>query len=93
MKSTTNGFKIAEKDLILRGPGDFFSSSFDDNLRQSGGFVFKFSKLCDDMDLFNRAFSVAKSIIAADPSLAKSENAGLKKALAQTVKNSAATIS
>ena len=43
MKTTYDGFEIAEKDLLLRGPGDFFSSVSDNNLRQSGGFEFKMS--------------------------------------------------
>ena len=37
-------FKIAEEDLKLRGPGDFFASTTDETLRQSGGFDFKLAK-------------------------------------------------
>ena len=69
MKSTNNGFEIADKDLLLRGPGDFFSSKDDNNLRQSGGFEFKMASICNDGDLFNSAFSCAKDIISEDPKL------------------------
>lgn len=69
MRTTYDGFEIAEKDLLLRGPGDFFSSVSDDNLRQSGGFEFKFAQTCDSAELLTLAFSVAKSIVESDPKL------------------------
>lgn len=81
MKSTYDGFEIAEKDLMLRGPGDFFSMNTDNNIRQSGGFDFKFAAKCDDNDLFELAFSVAKKIVNDDPELNSEENSLLKKAL------------
>ena len=81
MKSTYDGFEIAEKDLMLRGPGDFFSINTDNNIRQSGGFDFKFAEKCDDNDLFELAFSVAKKIVNDDPELNSEENSLLKKAL------------
>lgn len=82
MKSTNDGFEIAEKDLMLRGPGDFFATN-DDSLRQSGGFEFKLAKLCDDYDLFEKAFSSAKEIVDSDPNLSLPEN----KALLETVRD------
>ena len=69
MKSTNDGFEIADKDLLLRGPGDFFSSKNDNNLRQSGGFEFKMASICNDGDLFDSAFSAAKDILSEDPEL------------------------
>lgn len=81
MKTTYDGFEIAEKDLLLRGPGDFFSSSEGANLRQSGGFDFKLASLCDDTDLFSTAFATAKMIINDDPELEKEENSGLRSEL------------
>lgn len=69
MKSTNDGFEIADKDLLLRGPGDFFASKSDNNLRQSGGFEFKMAPLCNDGDLFNFAFAAAKEILKSDPEL------------------------
>ena len=78
MRTTYDGFEIAEKDLLLRGPGDFFSSSDGENLRQSGGFEFKIASLSDDTDLFSAAFATAKSIISEDPDLMREENRGLR---------------
>ena len=69
MKTTYNGFEIAEKDLMLRGPGDFFSSNSNNNIRQSGGFEFKFSSMCQSSDLLSSAFAAAKSVVASDPDL------------------------
>ena len=74
IKSTHDGFEIAEKDLVLRGPGDFFSSYSDENMRQSGGFEFKIAGICDDNSLIDSAFSAAKQIIANDPKLEKNTN-------------------
>ena len=56
MKTTYDGFEIAEKDLLMRGPGDFFSQNNSNILRQSGGFEFKFASKCDSTDLFEKAF-------------------------------------
>lgn len=74
IKSTHDGFEIAEKDLVLRGPGDFFSSYSNENMRQSGGFEFKIAGICDDNSLIDSAFSAAKQIIANDPKLEKNTN-------------------
>lgn len=78
MKSTNDGFEIADKDLLLRGPGDFFSSKADNNLRQSGGFEFKMASICNDADLFNNAFSVAKEMLLEDPELTMAHHVLLK---------------
>ena len=78
MKSTSDGFEIADKDLLLRGPGDFLSSKNDNNLRQSGGFEFKMAAICSDGDLFNNAFSAAKEILSTDPQLGMAHHALLR---------------
>lgn len=78
MKSTYDGYEIAEKDLMLRGPGDFFSSISNHNLRQSGGFDFTFAADCDDTSLFDAAFSYAKSIAKSDPTLSQEEHTLLR---------------
>ena len=93
MRSTYDGFEIAEKDLLLRGPGDFFSSVSDDNLRQSGGFEFRFASMCDSADLLTAAFSVAKSIVEADPELKLDAHAGLKAETDRRMNIAASTIS
>ncbi len=81
IKNTTDGYKIAEQDLLQRGPGDFFSANSDDIFRQSGGVSFRFAKLCADTDLFESAFSAAKSIIEIDPMLSQPRHQEIKKIL------------
>lgn len=69
MKNTYDGFDIAEKDLALRGPGDFLSGSPDETIRQSGGVRFRLANLCDDTGLLTRAFEDARELAAKDPEL------------------------
>ncbi len=77
MTSTYDGYKIAEKDLEIRGPGDFFSSFCDTSIRQSGGISLRFSNLCSDTELMKRAFEDANLLIKDDPTLSNPENASL----------------
>ncbi|MBM2842058.1 MAG: ATP-dependent helicase RecG, partial [Bacteroidetes bacterium] len=63
MISTTDGFKIAEVDLELRGPGDFFGT------RQSGIPEFKVANILTDTQLLDQARSDARSLIERDPRL------------------------
>lgn len=93
MRTTYDGFEIAEKDLVIRGPGDFFSSFSNDNLRQSGGFEFRFSSMQDSTELLSTAFSVAKSIIESDPDLNLEIHAELKKEINRRIQISSSTIS
>ncbi len=93
MKSTADGFEIAERDLTLRGPGDFFATNSDNNFRQSGGFNFKFASMCDDSDLFSSAFATAKQIINIDPNLDLPIHQGLKEAVINKLNASSSTIS
>ena len=87
MKSTNDGFEIADKDLILRGPGDFFSSKTDNNLRQSGGFEFKMASICNDGDLFNSAFTAAKDILDTDAELKQAHHHLLREEIAAFIYN------
>ena len=64
MTRTSNGFEIAEEDLKLRGPGDFFGS------RQHGLPSLRVADLTCDMELMHEARAAAERLIAADPSLA-----------------------
>ena len=93
MKSTYDGYAIAEKDLLLRGPGDFFSNISDNNLRQSGGFEFKFATMCDSSEFFDKAFSSAKAIVNDDPELQKVEHQELKKEIERRLNIAVSTIS
>ena len=93
MKSTSNGYEIAEQDLAMRGPGDFFSSDSGNNLRQSGGFEFHFATMCDKEDLFISAFSAAKQIASEDPELKEGEHQLLRAAFEEKIKVNSTTIS
>ncbi|HEX9157077.1 MAG TPA: ATP-dependent DNA helicase RecG, partial [Syntrophales bacterium] len=63
MASTTDGFKIAEVDLQLRGPGDFFGT------RQSGIPEFKVADILTDTDLLDLARADAFALVDRDPAL------------------------
>ena len=69
MRTTYDGFAIAEKDLALRGPGDFLSGAGQDSIRQSGGVKFRLAALCDDTGLMQAAFAEAKALAERDPDL------------------------
>ncbi len=73
MSRTTDGFLIAEKDLELRGPGEFFG------YEQSGIPLFRFANLIRDQEILKLARDDAFAIVASDPELIKEENAVLKK--------------
>ena len=70
MKMTYDGFEIAERDLALRGPGDFLSGNADTAIRQSGGVRFRLAALCDDTGLLSAAFQAAAALVKTDPELA-----------------------
>lgn len=61
---TTDGFKIAEEDLRLRGPGEFFGT------RQSGLPDLRAANILRDSDLLEQARNEAFDLLGRDPSLA-----------------------
>ena len=69
MKSSYDGYAIAEKDLAMRGPGDFLRTNQDSRVRQSGGVRFRLAELCEDSGLMRLAFDEAKTLIESDPEL------------------------
>ena len=69
MKTCYDGYSIAEKDLEMRGPGDFLRTNGDTSIRQSGGIKFRLAELCEDTGLFRAAFAEAKALVAEDPEL------------------------
>ena len=92
IRDSHDGFEIAEKDLTLRGPGDFFVNH-DDNIRQSGGFEFRIAKLCDDFELYKKAFEAAKHIVDNDPTLSREENLLLREKVQKFMPHITSTIS
>lgn len=71
MKNEYDGFKIAEKDLALRGPGDFIRGSSDPLVRQSGGLHFRLADMNEDGSVLNDAAEAARELIAGSPELAQ----------------------
>jgi ATP-dependent DNA helicase RecG len=75
MVETTDGFRIAEVDLALRGPGEFFGT------RQSGLPRFRVADLLRDAPLLALARREAQALVAADPDLRAPEHAPLRQCL------------
>lgn len=73
MVQTTDGFRIAEMDLKLRGPGEFFG------IRQSGVPELRIASLIDDGELIALARREASEIIRDDPHLRHSSNECIRK--------------
>lgn len=71
MKSCYDGYSIAERDLEMRGPGDFLRSGGEQGFRQSGGVRFRLAALCDDTGLMKKAMGEARALIEADPTLSE----------------------
>ncbi|MEO8446347.1 MAG: ATP-dependent DNA helicase RecG [bacterium] len=79
---SNDGFKIAEADMDIRGPGEFFG------IRQSGVLNFSCTDLTRDKDILESARSIAFEIIKNDPQLRKPEHLEIKKAFDRDHKNS-----
>ena len=72
MCETNDGFIISEKDLELRGSGDFFGTM------QHGLPEFKIANLFEDIDMLKMVQTVAMKILEKDPKLEKEENKPLR---------------
>lgn len=72
MCATTDGFKIADEDLRLRGPGDFFGS------RQHGLPTLRISGMLDDMVMLEETKKAALEIFESDPLLKSREHEKLR---------------
>lgn len=81
MVDTTDGFKIAEVDLALRGPGDLMGT------RQSGALDLLVSDLVKDGEILKTARIAAQDILKADPDLATTENQMIKRHIDSFSKN------
>ena len=72
MRTIYDGYTIAERDLQMRGPGDFFSSG--SSIRQSGDMGFDIAKKCNDSEFAFNAFECAREILSKDPHLELDEH-------------------
>jgi ATP-dependent DNA helicase RecG len=81
MCQTNNGFVISEKDLELRGSGEFFGT------KQHGLPEFKIANLFEDIEILKKVQNVAIGIMEDDPNLTKEKNLELKKQIENKFKN------
>ena len=77
MQETNDGFVISEKDLELRGSGEFFGT------RQHGIPEFKVANLFEDMAILKQVQSLSIKILDEDPNLEKIENSLLRKTISR----------
>lgn len=75
MTKTQNGFEIAEKDLEIRGPGEFYGT------RQSGLPDFRLANIIHDVEAIQIAREAAFELVQADPHLEHPEHQKLKQAI------------
>jgi ATP-dependent DNA helicase RecG len=75
LTESTDGFKIADEDLRLRGPGQFAGTL------QSGAAELRVGDLVRDIEIYRAAKVAAERVVARDPLLADAEHAGLRAAL------------
>lgn len=73
MEQTNDGFLISEKDLEIRGPGEFFG------IRQHGLPELKITKLPRDMKILSAVQETCLKLLESDPELSKLEHKELKK--------------
>ncbi len=90
MKTVYDGYTIAERDLNMRGPGDFFASGT--SIRQSGDTGLSISKNCQDTSLLFSAFESAKELLEADFDLDAPIHSELKKELSKFLNEKTSTI-
>ena len=81
MKETDNGFIVAEKDLELRGSGEFFGT------RQHGLPEFKIANLFEDVSVLKEVQSLSAKIESTDPKLEKEENKRLRNLVEEKFEN------
>ena len=82
MVETTDGFKIAEVDLKLRGPGNLMGT------QQSGVLNLKIADVVKDSQILVAARNTAISLLQEDSNLSKPENANINRAYSILSKNS-----
>jgi len=82
MVSTTDGFKIAEQDLAMRGPGDMYGT------KQSGVLKFKLADIVLDGGILEETRKAAIQLLSQDPRLDLPQHQSLKYMISQQGKES-----
>lgn len=90
IKSTTDGFEIAEYDLQMRGPGDFFGEG--GTIRQHGQMSLQLAATCRDTSLIERASFYANRTLKNDPHLKSEANRKISEKLIRLEKKSEKTL-
>lgn len=72
LEGSNDGFKIAEEDLKMRGPGDFFG------IRQSGDMHFQLADIYQDANVLKKASEAVNKLLEADPELSLDEHENLR---------------
>lgn len=75
MEETNDGFRIAEEDLAIRGPGEFMG------VRQSGLPDFRVANIARDGQILSEAKTDAFALIEQDPSLSRPDHTLLREVL------------
>jgi ATP-dependent DNA helicase RecG len=81
MTQISSGFEIAEKDLLLRGPGEI------EGTRQSGALNFRLADIMQDRSLLETASQQVTQLLDKDPTLVSPENQPLRLYLQQQKTN------
>jgi ATP-dependent DNA helicase RecG len=81
MQETNDGFIISEKDLELRGSGEFFGT------KQHGIPEFKIANLFEDMPILKTVQSLSMKILDEDPKLMEKKNEKLQKMVKEKFEN------
>lgn len=83
MVDTTDGFKISEIDLKLRGPGDFLGT------RQSGLPQFQLANIVEDQEILRKARKAAFALVNNDPQLVDPANVATRTYFGEYLKSNA----
>lgn len=81
MTETADGFRLAEEDMLLRGPGEFFGT------RQHGLPEFRLARLPEDKELLEQARQAALDLLKEDPTLQSPEWTELKAFILQKMED------
>lgn len=92
VKSTSDGYRIAEFDLEQRGPGDFIGSGEGASLKQHGQARLTLAAGCRDTGLVESAVRLARQTVDSDPALASPDHEALAQRVRELLRRGASTV-